>query len=152
VTGLLAASYAFMGILVVSILVLSILFLVLGGKILSVVRQSLTVESAVTYRVTLIAVSCALSMLASIAVMVSYFALADASSVLSFAANLTLSIMRDLFQLVFLVGTVLAFLIHSLHAASDVGKSSERSMEKGSVMGANAEDIIMELTEKGQTV
>ena len=151
-TVLASISYIFMGVLILSILVLSVLFLVLGGKILSTVHKSLAVESTVMYRVTLLTVSCVMSMLASIGVLVSYFALADVSYVPSFGSSLGLAVMKDVFQLVFLIGMVLAFSIHSLHASSEAGKSTERSTDKGSTPAMNAEDIILDLTERSQAV
>jgi len=146
-TAVLSISYVFMGLVILSIMVLSGLFMLLGGKILLTVWKSPSVESTVIFRVTLIAVSCVMSMLASISVMISYFALPGGSGIPSFGSNVGLLVMRDVFQLIYLIGTVVAFSLHSFHVSTNGKSSSSKDVEKVTG-GINAEDIILDLSEK----
>jgi hypothetical protein len=68
--------------------------------------------------------------------MIVYLKYIGSTAILTFPLDLGLSILRNLFQLIFLIGVVAAFYIHPLSASTRASKTSERMPgEKVSVVG-----------------
>ena len=104
----------FLAIILICLVIVIVSFLVLGGRILQLVNSfSLTGNSVVIFKVTLITMSCVTSMVIFIAYLVVRI-VAIEGIVISFQVNLGSDIIADLFLTIIGYGVILAFSISSL--------------------------------------
>jgi hypothetical protein len=94
----------------------------------------------------MITVSCVLSMFASIVVLIVYMAYSVGSSICTFQTDFALHVLRECFQLVFLIGVVAAFAYHSFQGSTHPSKSSsQREDRNGAMSEKGVDDIILDL-------
>jgi len=136
-----------MGVIVLTIFIASFSFIILAAKILSSLARIKNADNLVLIRVTLISGCCLLSMILTIAVLITYVALGSGTMLCEFACAWRLRVVRDLFQLIYLMGVVAAFAVHKMQASSHSSKSFEKPPARTSSMLADrgVDNIILDL-------
>lgn len=133
-----------MGVVVITIFITSFSFILLAVRILSSLSRMNDPHSIVLARITLISCCCLLSMLLTVSILIVYLAIGIGSILCEFDCAWRLRIVRDLFQLIYLIGVVGAFAVHRMQA-STAGTTDKTPARNSFIADRGVENIIMDL-------